>query len=257
MQYYLHKVDGAQLSVAPTLTDYTPASDVDDDKTFQISACQLLDQDLIVTNALLADPNGVNTDYVVFYRTAASTWVWAASAMPFPHSATYIQFDSSGTLTTGQQSKWYTSYLLIANKQGVARFIIIPGRPEFASLTDAQNEDLSSFTFDGFDVEECVIAYKMIWETSNSYTSKGKCRMVGDPKALNISTAGVGIGSGTSHNTLSGLQGGTASEYFHFTSAQHTSLSSWATVATSNMAASTTNQDFFIVLLLKGSCTPQ
>src|SRR5512139_473009 len=225
MQYFLHTITGSKLSSAPTLTGYTLSTDTDVAKTFAISACTLIDQDLKIDLAALTDPDGTATDYVVWYRTSSTAWAWAASAMPFPYSATYIQYDSAGTLTTGQTTKYYNSYLLVTNLQGASRFIVIPGRAEFSSLATAQAEDVASFTWGTFDVDEAVICYRLTWQTSAAHSSKGKCVLAAAPQPINISTVtNVSSGAGTDHNTLSNLQGGTSNEYYHLTSAQHTTL---------------------------------
>lgn len=43
-----------------------------------------------------------------------------------------------------------------------------------------------------------------------------------------LSVAGGGGGSGFSHNSTTGLQGGTANQYYHFTAAEHTKLQTLA-----------------------------
>src|SRR5512139_1131888 len=225
MQYFLHTITGSKLSSAPTLAGYTLSTDTDVAKTFAISACTIIDQDLKIDQAALTDPNGTATDYVVWYRTSSTAWAWAASAMPFPYSATYIQYDSAGTLTTGQTTKYYNSYLLVTNLQGASRFIIIPGRAEFSSLATAQAEDVASFTWGTFDVDEAVICYRLTWNTSAAHSSKGKCVLAAAPQPINISTVtNVSSGAGTDHNTLSNLQGGTTNEFYHLTSAELTKL---------------------------------
>jgi hypothetical protein len=249
MQYYLHSVDGAKLTSFPTLSGYTLNSDVNANKTFAITACTLLDQDLKIDVAALTQPNGTATDYVVWYRTAAAAWTWKYSNMPFVYNVgnanNWIQWDNTGTMTDatgggGGSTRWLNSYLLVTNKLGAARYIVVPGRAIYTSLALAQAESVAGFTWSGFEIDEAVIAYRLTWTTIGS-TSQGKCRLAADPQLINLSSVtNTSSGAGTDHNTMANLQGGVATdpkEYYHASLAQYTSLS-WVTKTTTYTAVS-------------------
>lgn len=248
MEYYLHTLDGARLVSAPTLSGYTINSDVNANKTFAISASSLLDQDLKFDPAALTQPNGTNADYVVWYRTGASTWVWKSSNMPFVYNVgntnNWIQWDNGGTMTdatggAGGNVRFVNSYLLITNKTGAARHIIVPGRAIYTTLATAQNEAIANFTWNGFEIDEAIICYRLTWTTVTS-TSQGKCQLAATPQVLNLSTVtNVSSGAGTDHNTLSNLQGGTTSEYYHLTSAQATVVGNTSGTNTGDNSANT------------------
>ncbi len=53
---------------------------------------------------------------------------------------------------------------------------------------------------------------------------------------INTSTGG---GGGGSHNSLTGLQGGTTGEYYHLTSAQYTKVQNLGTISSKNITIST------------------
>lgn len=230
LHWYIHTLEGAKLATVPTLAGYTLDTDTDTAKTFSISACTLVDQDIAHNIALLTDPDGTSTDYVIYYRTGASTWQWIASAMPFPYNIgnanNWIQWDNAGTLTdatggAGSAARWVNSYLLITNMTGAARHVIVPGRAIYTSLANAQSENITGFTWDGFEITEAVIAYRLTWSTITS-TSKGQCQLAAVAQ-INISTVtNVSSGAGVDHNSLSNLQGGTTSEYYHLTSSEYT-----------------------------------
>ena len=227
MQYYLHFVDGARSLNTPTLSGYTLNTDTNVSKTFGISAGTLIDQDIVHQLPLLTDPDGTATDYAVWYRSAIGTWEWKLSNMPFLYntSTNWIQYDNDGTATdlsggAGGLTRWTNSYLLLTNKAGAARFIIVPGREVFTTLAAAKAESISEFDWTGFPLEESVIAYQLTWTTITS-TSQGKCRLADTPTLVNISTiTNNSSGAGTDHNTLSNLQGGTLGEYYHITAAE-------------------------------------
>ena len=233
MEYYLHSAVGAKMTSTPTLSGYTLNSDVNANKTFSISGATLLDQDLKVNVASLTQPNGTNTDYVVWYRTAASVWAWKSSNMPFVYNvgntSNIVQYDLNGTMTNGTvgSARWLNSYLLITNKNGAARHIIVPGRGNFTTLALAQAEAVTSFTWAGFDVDEAVVAYRLTWALlTGTYTSQGQCRLAANPQLINLSSVtNTSSGAGTDHNTLSNLQGGVGTEYYHLNSSEYTALS--------------------------------
>lgn len=232
MQYYLHATNGAKALTVPTLTGYTPNTDTNVAKTFQISASTILDQDLKVELALLSDPDGTSTDYVVWYRTGTSTWVWKKSNMPFVYNVgntnDWIQWDNGGTMTdatggAGALTRWVNSYLLMSNMQGDSRYYFVPGRAIFSTLASAQSEAVTAFTWDGLDIAEAVIVYRLTWSTLTS-TSQGKCRLAA-VNQINVSTVtNASSGAGTDHNTLTNLQGGTSNQYYHLTSSQYTDV---------------------------------
>jgi hypothetical protein len=247
MQYYLHTTDGAKAVSSPTISGYTLNSDVNANKTFAISASTLLDQDMKHDLAELTQPDGTNTDYVVWYRTGASTWAWKYSNMPFVYNVgntnDWIQWDNAGTMTdatggTGGNTRWLNSYLLMTNIGGDSRYFIVSGRAIFTSLTTAQAEDVASFTWTGLPIAEAVIAYKLTWSTVTS-TSQGQCRLVAVQKVNLATTTNLSSGAGIDHNTLSNLQGGTTNEYYHLTSAQATVVANTSGTNTGDQALPT------------------
>jgi hypothetical protein len=226
VHYYLHTTRGTAVSTFGAVSGYTvqPAVPANTDNTFAISSTKLNDEDIIVDLAPLADPNGTNTDYVVFYRTDADTWTWKASAVPYSVNGSYIQWDNAGTLTNGQSGYYYNSYLIYAVFQGAARFIIVPGRGEYTSVADAQAENPNDFNWTAFGPNEYVIAYQFTWRTSSGYTTSGLCRLESEPRKINAATQEAVVGITVAHNGTVGLQGGATDEYYHANAAQHAVL---------------------------------
>lgn len=227
LHYYEHFTTGVKSITSGAITGQTVNTDSDAAKSCGIGATTIADEDLVQSLGELTDPGGATASYVTFYRTAASTWAWAASDMPFKYNSgtNWIQWDSGGTLTdatggAGALTRWVNSYLLFTNMQGAARFIFVPGQAIFTTLATAQAESPGSFTWTGFPIAEACIAYRFTWTTITS-TSKGQCRLAATPQAVNIgSIAAIGLGTTHDHNTLAGLQGGTAGEYYHLTAAE-------------------------------------
>ena len=222
VHYYEHFCEGTQIKSGGILAGYSvaPSSPADTDNTFSISQVELLDEDLLTTSALLADPNGTDLDYIVYFRTGASTWSWEQSNVPFRYTAAgYIQYDNAGTMTQGGNGDYYNWYLCFTNYQNQPRFICIPGQSEFASAAGAYLESVSDLDLSGFDPQELVFAYQLTFYASNPYSNDGKCRLTRAPYFLGTSIVSTSISAGsTDHNTLGGLQGGNGSdEYYHLT----------------------------------------
>lgn len=232
-----HKTEGTTPSVVGALSGYTINSDVDSHKTFAIAQSEIFDEDMHHTLTALTQPNGTDANYLVAYRTNSTTWEWKQSNMPFVYNVgntnNWIQYDNAGTMTdatggNGSSTRWLNSYLLLTNHTGISRFMIVSGRSIFTSLASAQAEDFSSFNIANLPSIECVAVYQLTWTTITS-TSQGQCRLAATPKRISVNLIQAsGAVAGTDHNSLTNLQGGTAGEYYHLTSAQHSSLISMA-----------------------------
>jgi hypothetical protein len=180
-----HFTEGTQLSVIPIITSLVASSDNLVSKRPTLSAGALFDESLYLANAALT-PTGspyTATDYTVLYRTAASTWTWKKSSMPFSYSAVtdFIQYDLNGTLTDGNggaggNARWFNSYLVQTDavNDGLG-YCWIVGRSSFTSLALAQAEDPATFLMTGFPILEYGISMQLTWAINATYTSAGKC----------------------------------------------------------------------------------
>lgn len=232
IHYYEHMTEGTRLISGGALSGYTIQTQTDAGVTFGIAGASIADEDRLMDLATLTDPNGGSADYVIFYRTGASTWLWKASIVPYDYTpAGYINYDNAGTQTQGSQGNFYNTYLLFTGLDGAARYVIVSGRAVFNTLGQAQAEDIGAFTFAGLAIEEFVVAYRLTWRTGAGYGSTGKARLEAEPQALNIAgiTAVVG-GASTDHNALANLQGGNATERYHLTAAEVASLGAQVTL---------------------------
>jgi hypothetical protein len=181
-----HFTEGTQLSVIPSITSLVASTDTLVAKRPTLSAGAIFDESLYIANAALT-PAGTpytDTDYCVPYRTAASTWSWKKSSMPFSYNAGtgFIQWDNAGTLTdgaggNGSNARWFNTYLVQTDavNDGL-QYCFISGRGSFTSLALAQAEDPATFSMTGFPFLEYAISMQLTWAiNSNSYSSSGKC----------------------------------------------------------------------------------
>jgi hypothetical protein len=211
MHSYLHTTVGTKLIEAGTLSGYTENTDTDAAKTPSISEAIVADEDIQHTVAALTDTNGATAPYVVFYRTAATTWAWEYSTMPFKYNTltNWIQYDVDGSIldvaTLIDPVKWVNSYILFTSLTGDAGFVVLPGRATFTSLESAQAESLSSWDYTGFPLDEMVFGYRLTWTTATS-TTTGKCQLAAAPVFLAAGEVTVGGNGGTvNHALLSNL----------------------------------------------------
>lgn len=244
--YHEHFTEGTKAIVLGATSGMIINTDTNVSKTFGIADSTIADEDLITAIAGLSDPDGTATAYTVFYRTGASTWAWKASNMPFVYNVgntnNIIQYDLNGTMTDvsslggGALTRWVNSYVVLTNLTGAARLIIIPGAREYTSLASAQTEAISSLGFAGFPIAEGIVVYRLTWTTVTS-TSQGLCRLAALPVQISTSSVSmVGTGSSVDHNSLAGLQGGIATEYYHLSAAQEAQVASLNAVVAARIA---------------------
>ena len=222
---YLHETRGTQFVSGGVLTGPTlQVSTYDSGNTFGVSSTVIADEDIYETLSALTQPDGTTLTYNVYYRTNSTGWTWMQSEVPFKYTGSgYIEYDNSGTTTSGTTGQYYNSYLLFTHQNLAARFSIISGRAQFSSVANAQAESPVNFDFTGFPVYESVIAYQFTWGTNSGYSTKGKCRLEATPVKIEVSAnASVVTGAGVEHDSLSGLQGGTSGQYYHLTSTDYT-----------------------------------
>ena len=239
---YEHFSEGTKLLSGGTMSGLVAASDLDADKTFGITDTQIADEDIFLTITSLTDPEGLTAAYHNLYRTSPTAWVWATSDMPFKYASLgggtygYIEYDNgSGVSTQASNNQFVNTYVVVTNAVGNSeadqtksttglRYFIVQGRGVFSSASLAAAENFGSFNLTGLPVNEAVAIYQITWATTNRpNTVKGRCRYVSTQKvtANIVTTSAVAIAN---HNTLSGIQGGTAGEYYHLTDAQHSTL---------------------------------
>ena len=241
MHWYEHFLEGTKPVAVGALTGPTIGSDVDADKTFGVADSTIADEDLIQALASLAQPDGATNSYTVVYRTAATTWTWVVTNVPFRYSGTYIYWDSAGTQTVASANRYVNSYLCLGNIQGDQRFFIIQGQNEYGTLAGAQAENPGSFNFSGFPVQEYVVVYQFTWQTSAANSSSGKCTLGATPRRVTAAAIAVSASAPSiDHNSLAGLQGGAVGDYYHLTLAQQTIATQAATAALSGFVSATT-----------------
>lgn len=225
---YLHSTVGTRFADGATLTGPTVGSSVNSEKTVGISETSIFDEDLYQVLAAVSKGDGINNAYVIGFRTAATTWHWESSIMPFKYTgAGAIEYDNAGTMTAAgsgpdANTRWVNYYLCFSNVQADARVIFVPGRSAFTSAAAAYAEDFSLFDLTGIFTAEMVAIYQFTWDTNGS--NLGLCRLARTPVRINTNLIASTSATTTDHSSLSGLEGGQIGEYYHATAAEYTIL---------------------------------
>lgn len=191
---YEHYTAGTKFSSGWNLSWYTLNTATDAGNTYGIAAANIFDEDLYKTLTELVDTNWTTANYKTAYRTAASTWVWALTNMPFLYTGAwapywYIQYDNAWTMTDSANNRWVNYYVYMTNvvawteatqwtSTQAGRFMIIPWRWSFNSAALAYAENPATFSFAWFPVDEAVCVRQITYNTSwVANTVKGRCVM--------------------------------------------------------------------------------
>lgn len=172
-----------------------------------------------------------NTSGADTFTTYSASGQEAATASQWPNT----QYDNAGTLTTmTNNSKWANLFFWLEPND---KIIMVYGRAEFNSEAGAEAEDVPSSSLPTRISETGLLATRFTFQKSANTADI--------ESAFDTLFANAAV---SDHNNLASLQGGTASEYYHTTSAQNTVIGNTSgtntgdnTVATSGDAA----VDFF------------
>lgn len=208
LHYWAHANIGPRFQTGGIATG-TVGGTITTQNQLRITEAEIDDEDMSIIIPVKAAPTTqVPTNWFLYHRTSATTWTWDTLAVPYPYNgatagvSTYIQYDNAGTLTASQNNRWVNSYIAFTNIKGnlnakdSARIIIIPGRAQFTSLALAQAEDPATFDWTGFNIAECVIRYRVTWNTSGVASSVlGRVTLAAQPVAIaqGISTSAIPV----------------------------------------------------------------
>lgn len=222
---YLHSSRGTAYASGGALTGPTVGSSTNSAKTCAVTAANIFDEDIYNTSSAITAGNG-STDafYSMVYRTAAATWAWARSVMPFKYAGVAaIQYDLNGVMTAagaggGGATRYVNYYMLCTNIQGQESIVWVAGRSAFTSAALAYAESFANFDMSGFPGIEAATVWQFTWDTNG--TGLGLCRLNRAPVKVSANILlSTGAIAGT-HDGLAGLQGGALGEYYHLTLAQ-------------------------------------
>jgi hypothetical protein len=223
---WMHFTQGAKYKSGFAIGDYLPLnSDTVGNNKYSIAAGDFYDEDILNSVTALAD----NGPYNIFYRTGASgNWTWSKTeAYPYfinANSIRYNQFTgATWQLTNITTNNRWVNYYVFATNALTSGFgiVIVPGQTIYTSLALAQGESVANLSLGTLPFAEIVPLYRVTHQFASGYANaNGRARIVAVANLTSVSFASAVATSSTNHNSLSGLQGGVAGEYFHLTNDQ-------------------------------------
>lgn len=204
----LHNTIGCFYKSGLAISGYTLSGTTDADNTWTTNPGVISDEDLDLTIGTQGESN-----YTVFSLISASAlWTLSfANATPFLYTpAGYIQYNqwtgSTWQMTQGSNGNFYTSYILFVGSQSLStQILIVPGQTEYASLSSAAAEVFANLSTSSLILPEYLCLYKIIWRTSSSYTTTGKCRIEQVDRVVSTRVS-IAANVATNHQSLSNLQ---------------------------------------------------
>jgi hypothetical protein len=229
---WAHNTFGTALRSGGTIGDYTLAADTDADIQFSIVETVVADEDIETTLAAKADGAG----FSILRRSGTSgIWTWdTAQTLPFLYG-TYPQrnYDAGGATgwtmadISGAAQGQFVAYYLLATPalDATLRFVLIPGQTAYASLAAAQAETINQLSIGvGFALSEACPLYQLVFQARSIFGGTAKAELVSVSR-INDKRSSITADAGSfQHNSLQGLQGGTAGEYYHATAVEYASL---------------------------------
>jgi hypothetical protein len=221
---YLHFTQGAKYISGFSVGDYALTSDLSASNRYSISNGLMYDEDIENTVTGVAD----NGPYTVMSRTgSAGEWIWSKTEnYPYLINANSIRYNqlngNNWQLTNITTNNTWVNYYIFATNSLTSGFgtVIIPGQATYSSLALAQGESVSSLALGSLPFQEIVPIARISHRFNTTYANvNGRARIEGVSTLLGNSIT-VTQSALNNHNSLSGLQGGQASEYYHLTAAE-------------------------------------
>jgi hypothetical protein len=196
-----------KLSSQCILADYTLATGSDAAVTWSLSSGVVVDEDINVIIAGLADGG----PYQRWYKLGASgAWRRSAAAVPFFYTAAgYINYNQltggSWQLTELANTDYVNYYIfLMPATESAKQILVMPGQAKYATLASAQAAAVGSSDLSGFPSQEYLALYKIIFQAKAGHANTGKCEIAAIERLpANKASSGSSV-SPTVHNSLSG-----------------------------------------------------
>ena len=236
-----HITAGTLLVSGGTLADYTLAHDTDADMQFSISSTTIADEDIIHS----ISPKASGPGFTIWYRSGVDGyWTWGEGvALPFLYG-TYPKrnYDAGGGTgwttadISGLSNGNYVTYYLIATTaiDSTHGYILIPGQVEYTTLAAAQAETPSALAVGSIPFVEFAPIAQLIFHAKSSFGGTAKAELAYVAKLVGNRGSFSTAMASQSHNSLGGIQGGAASEYYHLASAPYASIATGVPIAVAN-----------------------
>jgi len=219
------------------ISGYTlqPSSPVDTDNQLSVSSGYIHDEDI---RAVITGRS--SGSYKIMSRSGASgVWTWENNNVPLLAAAGGYVYYNEWTGATWQQTQVannkYVNYYVIATPSINSDFdvFMLMGQAEHSSLGGAEAETFADLDFGDVVFQEILSIYKITFRTNSSYVTEGECRIEGvEDTRQTTGRQAVSAPPAINHNSLGGLQGGIAEEYYHLELAEYTALTAGVDAST-------------------------
>ena len=266
---YLHNVFGTQYINGLSISNYILDGDgsLNSHASIAISDGVIYDEDIIINITNSANPSPLSSfeqvlsptgQFPVYYRSGVGG-VWSStnnSSYPLKFGTTaQYNLNTAGTWTTPNtaNSKFVASWLCATN-QIHSPVIAIMGQMFSSNITRAESDNAwGSLDLGGLPIVEFRPLYRLIYETSTSYTNAVKSRLMSilDLRSQLNTVEGV---TSNDHGSLYGLADDDHSQYVHIDSVRTISANhTFSNGLTSNGLISSSSGNFTNSLQVNGT----
>lgn len=224
----LHMTRGCVYSFGLSLNNYSTSGlgNLDSNCQFSISDGVIYDEDIKISITHSNTPT-LNTweqilqpvcNLPIWYKDSSGWNKTNNSVLPIKfgtQTAQYNYFDGTNWVLQDVSNTFYFSMWLVASNGLNNPIFILMGQQQYNKLSDAQNNDtFSSLSLNGFPVAEFRPLYRLIYQTSTSFTNSVKSRLVSVSDIRMVASSISGI-TASDHGILSGLGDDDHLQYVH------------------------------------------
>lgn len=229
---YLHRTRGAAIANGFGANNYDTEGNGDLDSHAQIDIAEgtFFDEDLriVITNS--ATPSVYSHqqtlqgggEFPVFYRTNSHYRRDTATKFPMKIGSSRVTYNlfSGGLWSTPDidNNKFGISYLVATNDLNDPIFAIM-GQAQYTDQGSAEAASWDSMNMSDFPVAEFRLLYKLIYQTSSTYTNTPKAHLTGvqDLRVSFISGGNLATVPVSDHGTMTGLSDDDHQQYLNIT----------------------------------------
>lgn len=170
----------------------------------------------------------VSDTFDLYYRNGSGGWTKTTGNTQVDN---LYWDDGTGVLNDLAVNRYAARFVFMALSESGSKPVVIYGQNEHTTEEEAVNEQVPGDLPPEIDAVGAILAATIVQEGTTNFTS-----------VLNVSETTFSTSLPTTHNNLSGLQGGTTNEYYHLTSAQTTNLTGFSDAVALPSADGTTGQ---------------
>lgn len=225
---YMHHTEGTRYRGGLVAGNYTliGAGDSDADVQLSISDGSIQDEDIVINIKHAAVPTAkfeqnltAPAKLPVMHRSGAS-WVKDVSTVyPVKLSVDRIAYNTlnagSWVIQQADEGKYVVMYIVATNALSDP-VVAIMGQRQDDSIDEAkQNNDFAKLVWGDMPFSEFKALYRVIYQTSSSYTNAVKARMVQIDDLRNVVTQTISAIPTANHDALTGLSADDHPQYIH------------------------------------------